>query len=314
MVDLALHSYEPERIFQITGFQYEPPEDQQQFLAALQLLQNDEERFIRVDIETDSTSFIDENLRLQQATQISQTVIQGLGAVSQMMETNIDGAIVAMEALAGVLEAMPGSKSLIGNLKRQLEKLIEQAQNPPEPPPPPPDYEAMKIELLSQKQQLEAQIKAEEINLKGVKLQIDGQKAQSDAQLDALRLNLEQQIASLEAQIDAKTIEIKEYEASVKDAARAVDEAKAQASLIIKEHEIEAKIAEGDKDREVDLYKIENERRINEMYAQLERMRVEVDASRAETERALGRLRVMETLLEERRLSRQLDIKQTEEL
>lgn len=174
MVDLSLQVFSDEKIARICGYNYLSPEDQQRFMPALQFLRDDEERFIRLEIETDSMSFIDEDLKYQRRNMAIQAAVNGVKEVTAMMQQSPSMGALAMKAVLLSLENLEDGKQFSDSIKQITNELNEQAQQPP--PEPPPDYEAQKIQIEQQK------------------LALQQQKMQLDANTDQLTLQYKQQI------------------------------------------------------------------------------------------------------------------------
>ncbi len=181
MIDLMLKVYKPEKIARIIGYQYLDAERQQTFIPALELLQNDEERIIRIDIETDSTSFIDQNIKREKMKNVATTVLESLKTISDIVRENPQAqqmSIAVYKVLLGVLDGSDVGKKYLDSVKSAVNEMIQATQNPPPQPPPPPDYEGMKIDLQMQKQQGEFMAKQRDLDIREFEAQ---NKAQTEA-------------------------------------------------------------------------------------------------------------------------------------
>lgn len=190
MVDLALKVYKPEKIARIIGYDYLDPTHQQNFIPALQILQNDEERIIRIDIETDSTSFIDQNLKQEKMRNVATTVLESLKTISDIVRENPQAqqmSVAVYKVLLGVLDGSDVGKKYIDGVKAAVNEMIQATQNPPPPPPPPPDYDQMKIELQNQKQQGEMAVKMRDLDRKEFEATNRAQSDQFKNELEAFR-------------------------------------------------------------------------------------------------------------------------------
>lgn len=208
MLDLALQVFSPEKIARICGYDYMEPHHQERFMDALNLLKNDEERIIRLEIVTDSMSFLDEQFEAQKNQQRADTVMAGLSAVASIQDPAFQN--IAFKILLVTLSGYGGSEEYEDDIKQIKVMLEEQAANPP---PPPPDYEGMKLqvqqqkmEIDGQKMQLMAEAKARELDVKEYKVQADAQADMMKAQADAQKVMVEGQKAQVEAQkVQAET-------------------------------------------------------------------------------------------------------------
>ena len=208
MIDLALKVFSDEKIARITGLQYMSPEDQQRFLPALQMLRNDEERVIRIDIETDSLVFVDQGLKAQRRNVAIQSALNGLEKVVAMSQTNPALASVAMKAVLLSLEGLEDGKQYQDQIKAIGLELEQAAANPPPQPPPPPDYEAEKLALQHQQLQLDAQKTQADEQRKNVELQQTQEALQFNQSLEQQRLALEARKIELEAEYKSLSLQL----------------------------------------------------------------------------------------------------------
>ena len=222
MLDLALKKFDDQFIARVCGYQYMTPEHQQRFLPALQALRNDTERMIRIEVEDDTTSFIDQNQQAQRRNMAVQTVTSGMQSVSAIAKENPQMAVVALQTLLYSLDGVGGGKEFEDGIKSAVGQLLQQLMQPPPPAPPPPDYEMMKLQMQGQKQQIDAQVAARELQQKDIGMQLEARdqqlreveqaqaasiesfKVQMQSQLDRALLVIEQQRVAIE-QFKAQT-------------------------------------------------------------------------------------------------------------
>lgn len=317
MLDLALKVFSPEKIKRICGHEYmergrpaEPPQPPtpenpqgtpgrpaepshyELFDIALERLQNDEERLVSIDFETESTNFRDEQRDIQRATLIQSTVTNGLATIGGMQNQEFMPTILQM--LLGVLDAIGGGSSKAQNLIKAAVSELEKRKNAP-PAPPPPDTQMMLIKVkegeLALKQQIASADKAREDFL----AQLEKQKLDATAALENVKQSLTQQIEGMSLALQNK-------QQQIDDAKRQGDEALKAKELQIREAEIEKKSA-------LEAYKLDSERKINVLYAQLEAQKVENDRVRVQHEEVLSKMRVIEKFMEEQRLRHDLAMK-----
>jgi hypothetical protein len=212
MLDLALQVFDDQKIASICGYQYLDPEDQQRFPDALALLRNDEERIIRLDIETDSTSFMDERLRQERRNVAAQAVMGGLKEVAAMAQNSPGLAAVAMQAVSYSLDGLEGGREFEDEFKQNVQGLVQQMMNPPQQPPP-PDYEQMKLQVKTQ----ELQLKQMELQMKQMTAQREQDRldfqAQMQAQDEAHQRSIEERmvaVAEFNSQIGAQEAVVEE--------------------------------------------------------------------------------------------------------
>lgn len=208
MIDLALKVFSDEKIARITGLKYMEPADQQRFPEALAMLRNDEERLIRIDIETDSLVFVDQGLKAQRRNVAIQSALNGMEKVVAMSQTNPALSAIAMKAVLLSLEGLEDGKQYQDQIKAIGQQLEEAAANPPPQPPPPPDYEGEKLQLQHQQLQLEAQKVSADEQRKNVELQQTQSALQFNQMLEQQKLQLEARRIELEAEVESLKLQL----------------------------------------------------------------------------------------------------------
>ena len=214
MVDLGVQVFPAPRIAEIVGVKFMTPEDQQRFPAALQLLQNDDARLIRVDIDTDSMSFLDQQLKQQRVNQAVQTVTEGLKTVADMSQGDPTFLPVGLHAVLLSLEHLEAGKQFQDGVKKAVEALIQAKENPPETPPP-PDYEAMKLEIAKQKADTDAALKAKELEQKELRLALDAQKQVNDTNIAKFKADMDASVQDFAMQIEAQRLQLESFKADM---------------------------------------------------------------------------------------------------
>lgn len=182
MLDLALAVFPDEKIARIIGLQFLDPEDQQRFQSALIALRDDKSRAVRIDIETDSMNFVDEQMRFEQSQAVAQTVMSGLSAIAQAAKEDLGYGVLGLKILLSTLEHMPGGKAFQDEVKQTVEQFIEKLSQPQEPQP-----------------NIDQRLKEYELTLKNYQDNIDNSLQQFMAQLESRRVANE----TLRAQVDA---------------------------------------------------------------------------------------------------------------
>jgi len=217
LVDLALQVYADEKIAEICGYLYMPPEKQQLFWQALASARNDRERILRIEIETDSTSFADERAERAKADQTGKLVMECLNTVTQMIkqEAPPEFVMIALRTMLATLDRIQQGKEFEPELKAAVNKVMQQAMEPKPPAPPPPDYEALKLEMkqqeLASKEKLAvmaADLKSMELDLKNKKIDADSMDENVRAQIQQAALAMKERLESAWQQIDQLKIMI----------------------------------------------------------------------------------------------------------
>jgi len=207
MFDAALKVYEDQEIMQIVGFQFMTPEEQQMFPEALAILRNDTQRLIRLDIETDSTSFVDERQQQAQVNAVVQTLISGLKEISSMFQTAPEFAPIAMQALLKTLSSLPGGKEFEDDVRQQVYQVMLAKQQPQGEPPPDPKLQIAQIQSQTSQanKQIEAQVSMQKMGL-------ESQKISQDFQLKITELNQDIEKSRVEISQRQQEIELKREE------------------------------------------------------------------------------------------------------
>lgn len=225
MIDLALKVYSPEKLFRIFRVEH-TPEAKMHHDQAMAILINDEERLVRVDIQTDSMSFVNEQIENQNRTSVIQTVVGGIKEIGGLLQNGApEYAAVALHTVVHALDGLRGGEEFIEEIKSQTNGLIEKAMQPKEGPPP-PDYEAMKLEIQAQKNMMTAQVDMRELDQKDFKLQLEAR----DQQLNEIKQMALEQVQSISLQIESRDQQIREAK-QIHDAELATFKAQTQAVI-----------------------------------------------------------------------------------
>lgn len=291
IIDAYLYLYDDEKIKEICGFKYRTPEQQASFLQALPALRNDTEQAIRLDIETDTTSFFGEQIRSQQRNAAIKTVIEGLAQIEPMIEKNPNAAATGYHIMAESLDGIGGGRQFIDEAKRLIGDLAKQASTPKTPPP---DYEAMKIQIMQQDSQTkaqEAQTRAQEVQLRAQQFQLESQIKMQEASARIQKEQIESQASVNREMIIAQATNQK---------------------VAVEDKKVEYDFQLGAKDLEIKAQQIMGEQQIDQMKAELEtfksQMEAQINEKQLQLDSAVELARMKEALMEEARLKRQEDI------
>lgn len=188
LIDLKLGAYadNPDYIFKITGANFMEPHDKEKLGPALQLLMDDEERIVRVDFETDSTSYVNEHITQQNRNVAIKTVTEGLKALNGAPPTQM---AIGFKAIQSALAGMRLGKDYMDEIDELMQQMMEQAKQPQEPPP---DYQRMLIEMEGQKTQMQNMAKMRELDLKEQKQFSDDQKNRVEVALKARETDIKE--------------------------------------------------------------------------------------------------------------------------
>lgn len=190
------------------------PNDQQFFGPALQLLRDDRLRTFRVDIETDSTIAIDEEVdqasRMEYMTAVG-NMMQGLQSAMQFRPEVVKPMIeTTLFAIRGFRTGRP----LEGSWEKCMQEIQHNDSQPKEPPPPDPmlikaQSDAQVAQTKVQIEGMKAQNAAMELQAEGGKLQFEQYKAQHELAMQAQKDQAEFTIASQKNQIELMKLEQK---------------------------------------------------------------------------------------------------------
>lgn len=240
LIDAALGHFSEERIFELL----EPTltEKQRQiFDKILAKLKSDSWRVISLDIETDSTILIDEDVDKQQAGELAQAIGGLLDRIGQLTDQNPEGVPLAAELMQFVISKYRGGKEFQDKIQKQIEgmtaaaqKRTAQAGQPPEPTP----FEQFQMQMAQNDQQLKGmtqQLKGQkdmqEIGLKHrdlerreFEVQIEAQAQTQGLMLEQQELQLKQIVAQFTMQIDQAQVVINDFKARAQAAESQAEE------------------------------------------------------------------------------------------
>lgn len=211
MLDLAFQVFDETKWKSICGFDYMKPEHQVKFSEALARNQSDEERLVRIDIETDSTSFMDQQQELSKRRMISETILSGLSTIAGIQNPSMQP--IAVDLLLSTVAGMGGSTDYEDQIKKAVAGLQEMKDAPQ--PPPPPDYEQMKIQLKGQELQLKNQKDMRELDQKEYKIGMEQQKLEAESARAAVESQLNEllvQVEQLKLALEKRKVDIAEAE------------------------------------------------------------------------------------------------------
>jgi hypothetical protein len=162
-----------------------------------QLLQSDQMRGYRIDIETDSTTAAD----MQQAKQNIGEFVQGFGQFMQAVAPAVQSGAMPKDVAIDLLSSFQRAFNLGKGAEDALERWAQSSQ-------PQPGQEGQQPQQPSpedQKAAMEAQAAQADMQAKAQKAQMDAQTAQAKAQADMLKAQLDAQKAQMESEIMVKT-------------------------------------------------------------------------------------------------------------
>lgn len=242
MIDLKLGAYDQGYIYRVCAVNfmdelYTPdgqldPAGQQRIDQAYNLLLDDQDRLVRIDFETDSTSYINEAINQQNRNVAIQTVTQGLGAMKDLEPHEM---VIGFKTIQAALSGMRMGKEFMDEMDELTEQAIQMAQNPPEPGP---DIQQMLLNQQAQDNQIKAMQKERELTQKEAKMIGDHQIKQMElaqkerdtrvkefeaaskkqtedykVQLDAIRVNIEKVTSDFMMELEKSRLSTEQFSA-----------------------------------------------------------------------------------------------------
>lgn len=254
MMDLALKKFPESKLAEIMGVSRLKPEDQAAWPQVLLLLQDDCERKVRIDIETDSTISMNQNAEIEQTNFLAKTILDGFAGIASATEQNKLFGPAAIEVLLLVVGKLQRGKSMEAILRQLQEQLTAAAQQPDAPDP--------KIAIEQFKAQSHAQIEQTKI---GGQLQIAQQQASDHAQNTRLETQSNIAIEQNRAQADIAIEQTKaQAHVAMSEHKMSVDERMAQLELTVKalEAQLSMKVKEHTTEHDAALSKFQAEEQI----------------------------------------------------
>lgn len=220
MLDLALKKFPDDKLVDLVGVRHWEPEDQQLWPQVLTLIRDDQERKVRINIETDSTVTMNENAEIEQRNYLAQTISQVVDSIGQVAQFAPEMKPVVMKTMQLLVRGVRAGKQV----EEELNKAFETAM---QPQPEKPDPEMMKAQadaqLKAQMQQAElqfkqmeletnTQLKLKQMELETQKLQLQMQQLAAQNQVDAYKVQADAMTAAFDKKLDAIRIDIeKQY-------------------------------------------------------------------------------------------------------
>lgn len=186
MLDLYYKTFDEEYIKEIVGFKLMTPEDQARFPAALEILRNDEEREIRIDIQTDSMVLFEDMDRKEESLQLMQTVGKFIDDTAKANPAIMPALVVL---LGKVIRSMDDTQDAEDPVMQAFAKISQDMSQPPQPPQPNPDLMAqlqaqqqIKMFEIESKERLEMAKLGQASARDNANLQIESFKATTNAE------------------------------------------------------------------------------------------------------------------------------------
>lgn len=278
--------FSDETISLMVGVSQMTPEQQQNWPNALALLRSDRLRTFRVDIQTDSTIAVDEEIDQQSRMAYLGAINQLVGNIQsvaqfrpELMGPMIDSAMFAIRAFRT-------GKAVEGSWQKAMEDIEKNdkaaAENPPQPPP---DPNMIAAQAKAQEVQIKAQESQAQQQLDVAKFQYEQQKCAEQFQLDSQKMQMDFELAIQKLAIDgAKVQDDKEHKATMLELKTFQEQFKQQSEAILLGLE-QKKVEFGIVEHVAEEKRLAREQSTEEMKALTDVAYAETDKHRALTER-----------------------------
>lgn len=187
MVDLALAKLPVQILRDVSGADFLPQTNLPYVDSAIHLLKQDRKRVVRIDIETDSTSYLNDQINAAQRNETAQTVMNGLQQVGQIAQAQPEFAGVALQTLLFALRGLAQGKSFEGEVAQAVTALVRKVS---QPPPAPPDYEGQKLQIQQQELMLKQQAETAKAQLAMLQVQNDQRRLEMEHSLSVLKYQM----------------------------------------------------------------------------------------------------------------------------
>lgn len=190
--EVMAEKFDDATLFAIADVSDFDPNDQPFIQAAVALLRKDRMRRIAIDIETDSTIAITEQLQKQAFAEYMQSVGTAIPQFLQLMQASPAAAPYFGQLLLSGSRTFRFGRSFDASLQTFLDALIAQSQQPP--PPPQPDPRMMEAQAKMQLAEKQLELDYQKLQVEMQRLQKDYQEMSKKNELEYSRLMTETQL------------------------------------------------------------------------------------------------------------------------
>lgn len=191
IVEMALNNFEDKTLLKYINYTTLKPEMQQALPAAIELIKDDPERF-KVELETDSTTSINEEYDKNMRVELANVLTAALEKTANIAQNNPALVNVELHVLKYLVQSFRQGKLFQQEITTAIDNVIEQTQNAP------PEQQFDKAAADAQFRQMKAQIDQQIANSE---LQLKSYQVQADEKLEYAKLQQQSRIAELEAQL-----------------------------------------------------------------------------------------------------------------
>ena len=210
LCEMALKNFKDESLDRYIMPETLQPEKQQQYRPALELLKSNNKRF-RIELETDSTIALNEEVDKQLRMQLVDTITTALEKTANIAQNSPALIVPELHLLKYLIQGFRQGKLFQSEVTQSIEQLIQQAQQAP------PAFN--KDESNNQIKQQELQLKMQEIQQKAQEIQgnlkLEEYKILSDERFNTAKIQIEQQLAQVQAQSEMVTAQAENMRSQV---------------------------------------------------------------------------------------------------
>lgn len=192
LCEMALKNFKDESLAKYIMPETLEPEFQAQYPQALELLKSENKRF-RIELETDSTIALNEQLDKQERQELFNTLTTGIERVANIAETMPELVGINLHGLKYVIQGLRQAKMFQQEMVQTIDSVIEKTSQP-QPPGINMDEENLKL------QQQQLQLKAQE--LQGSQ-KLEEYKILSDERLATATLQQEERFKTIDSQLQS---------------------------------------------------------------------------------------------------------------
>lgn len=187
MVETALNVFSYERVISAIGLEFEPPERQKRFSLVYQMLRDPTKRMVRIEIDIDSMSFIDDNQKIARQQAISETLLNGLKILGSMQTPEFTDIMARslLESLMGLGASEEYEEAIRRSIKEMMQRQAQPQQEAPDP-------KLLEIQLKQQVHADEVQLKIREADRKDKEFALEAEKLVSQEQIDQINVMLKE--------------------------------------------------------------------------------------------------------------------------
>jgi len=191
LMEMALKMFSDKTLDEYITPQTLDQEDQQRYVAALELLKENKRSRFRMDFETDSTININQQWKKQQAVELANTLTKAMEATAKTAETQPELAKTELSVLKHLIGEFSDGKLFIDEIQDSIQQVIDKMAQPKDDGP---NIELEKLKLEGAKFGLEQEKLSVDARFREIELQ-------SKERIEIEKINRDDRLANLESQI-----------------------------------------------------------------------------------------------------------------